>query len=248
MARTLREADLRGLLDVLDAGRTSPAAEGLPTALLDRLRVLVRCDSVSFMDFDIARQECLFDQTFPDEEATTQIPEDDVFWLHYGEDLHCSYPTRSGDDRSVTTVSDFYSTREYHNTAMYCEYMRYFGAEHEALLCLPAPLGRSRRLLFTRGAGRDFDGRDRLLLALLRPHLHELDQVIQRRRHPVPDLTVRQWELLRLTARGHTNAEIARKLFISTDTVRKHLENIFARLGVATRMAAVAKAFPGEPW
>jgi DNA-binding NarL/FixJ family response regulator len=82
------------------------------------------------------------------------------------------------------------------------------------------------------------------LLALLRPHLHELNEELKRQRHPIPDLTVRQWELLRLTARRHTNAEIAGTLSISTDTVRKHLENIFGRLGVAARMAAVAKAFP----
>ena len=60
------------------------------------------------------------------------------------------------------------------------------------------------------------------------------------------DLTARQWELMRLTAAGLTNAQIAGALFISTATVRKHLENIFARLGVASRLAAVATAFPAN--
>jgi len=198
------------------------------------------------MELDIDGKRCLFDQTLPDVGPASQYPDEDVFWRHFGEDLHCSYPTRSGDDRSVTLASDFYSLGECHNSAMYGEYMRYFGAEHEAMVCLSSSPGRSRRLLFTRGAGRDFDARARLLLAVLRPHLHELDQEIQRRLMPVPDLTLRQWELMRLIARGHTNAEIAGMLFISPGTVRKHLENIFARLGATTRMAAVATAFPGE--
>jgi len=64
----------------------------------------------------------------------------------------------------------------------------------------------------------------------------------------VPDLTTRQWELLRLLARGHTNTEIARELVVSDSTVRKHLENIFARLGVTNRTAAIAKAFPAPPY
>jgi len=35
---------------------------------------------------------------------------------------------------------------------------------------------------------------------------------------------------------------------VSTHTIRKHLENIFARLGVTSRTAAVAKAFPSPPY
>jgi DNA-binding CsgD family transcriptional regulator len=246
MPSVLRDQDLRGLLDVLDAGRNCSATDCLPDQLLERLHLLIPCDSVSFLELDIGRQDCLRERTFPTEDVPEQLIGDDVFWRHYDSDLHCSYPSRTGDDRSVTTVSDFYTLPEYHSSPMYCEYTRYFGAEHEALLCLAARPGMSTRLLFARGSGPDFDDRDRLLLALLRPHLNELDQEIQRRRQPVPDLTARQWELLRLTARGRTNTEIASTLFISTNTVRKHLENIYARLGVTTRMAAVAKALPHD--
>ena len=56
----------------------------------------------------------------------------------------------------------------------------------------------------------------------------------------------RQWELLRLLAAGHTNTQIARRLGISERTVRTHLENIYRRLDVSSRTAAVTRAFPGQ--
>jgi DNA-binding NarL/FixJ family response regulator len=129
-----------------------------------------------------------------------------------------------------------------------CRLLRKLGIQAEAMLCLSAPAPRTRRLVFYRGQGPDFDARDRLLLSLLRPHLNEAYQHLARRRHTKPDLTTRQWELLRLLARGHTNTEIARELVVSDSTVRKHLENIFARLGVTNRTAAIAKAFPAPPY
>jgi DNA-binding CsgD family transcriptional regulator len=47
-----------------------------------------------------------------------------------------------------------------------------------------------------------------------------------------------------MVASGHTNAQIARRLGISEGTVRTHLENIYKKLHVSSRTAAVARAFP----
>jgi len=55
-------------------------------------------------------------------------------------------------------------------------------------------------------------------------------------------LTRRQAEVLSLLADGRDTGEIATELFISPRTVRKHLEHIYARLGVHSRAAAVAAA------
>jgi DNA-binding NarL/FixJ family response regulator len=54
----------------------------------------------------------------------------------------------------------------------------------------------------------------------------------------------RHWELLRLVAAGHTNAQIACRLGVSDGTVRIDLQNVYARLHVSSRTAAVTRAFP----
>ncbi|MGA8258200.1 MAG: response regulator transcription factor [Nocardioides sp.] len=59
---------------------------------------------------------------------------------------------------------------------------------------------------------------------------------------PFPELTEREREVLDLVARGMTNAEIARRLFVSDKTVRNHVSNVFSKLQVAGRAEAVARA------
>lgn len=59
----------------------------------------------------------------------------------------------------------------------------------------------------------------------------------------VAGLTPRQLEVLALVARGKTNREIAKGLYVSEHTVRRHLQNIFNRIGVTTRSAATSYAY-----
>jgi LuxR family maltose regulon positive regulatory protein len=56
------------------------------------------------------------------------------------------------------------------------------------------------------------------------------------------DLTDREVEVLALLAQGQTNAEMAKTLFVSVNTVKTHLKNIFAKLDVGTRTEAVQVA------
>lgn len=59
---------------------------------------------------------------------------------------------------------------------------------------------------------------------------------------PFPSLTAREHEVLDLVARGLTNSEISRRLFVSDKTVRNHVSNVFSKLHVAGRAEAVARA------
>jgi len=56
-------------------------------------------------------------------------------------------------------------------------------------------------------------------------------------------LTSRQVQVLRLVAAGKSNREIATELVISEHTVARHLQNMFAKLGVSSRSGATAFAF-----
>ena len=62
----------------------------------------------------------------------------------------------------------------------------------------------------------------------------------ERRQDVAAALTPREHEVIALVADGLRNSEIAERLWVSPATVRKHLENIYDKLGVHTRTAAVA--------
>ena len=55
-------------------------------------------------------------------------------------------------------------------------------------------------------------------------------------------LTDRETEVLTLLARGMSNAEIGDELFISIDTVKSHLKNVYGKLGVGNRTRALSTA------
>jgi DNA-binding NarL/FixJ family response regulator len=57
------------------------------------------------------------------------------------------------------------------------------------------------------------------------------------------NLTGREVEILRLLARGSRIQEIADELYLSTKTVKNHLTNVYAKLGVETAAQAVAEAY-----
>jgi len=56
------------------------------------------------------------------------------------------------------------------------------------------------------------------------------------------ELSKRELEILSLLAQGHSNQEIAAKLFVSLSTVKTHIQNLFEKLDVKRRIQAVEKA------
>ncbi|MEV4315317.1 LuxR C-terminal-related transcriptional regulator [Actinocrispum sp. NPDC049592] len=111
------------------------------------------------------------------------------------------------------------------------------------IVTLPSEPGVTRRIELHLTLPTTFGGRERTVLRLLRPHLYEIYLDAQRRLG-IPHLSDRQIQIVQLVARGKTNAEIARELFISVATVRKHMEHIFDQLGVRDRASAAARVLP----
>ncbi len=245
MRFSVSDAELRRMVDLVQPTDRQPRpGASFDHELLARLAVAFDCESVTFQVSDPGREvhleltEGLQDGSTMTARSATEA-EWALFWQAHWEDAFCCHPETTGDHVSVTMGSDFHSDLEYASSVM--------GALCDRMACLMVPLpwsgNRDRRLLFWRVQGAHFGEGDRLLLTLLRPHLAQVLEAHDRAGRQPPMLTPRERELVTLMAGGLTNRQIGRELGIAEGTVRKHLEHVYARLGVTNRVAALA-AYP----
>lgn len=118
-------------------------------------------------------------------------------------------------------------------------------------LKLPYETARAHTLLGEASRAAGDEERARLELVAARTAFEELDAKRDERRvtalldntAPAGGLSARETEVLRLVATGKTNKQIAAELSLSEHTISRHLQNIFAKLGVSSRAAATAFAF-----
>ena len=217
-----------------------------PSAFLAALRRLVPCDFVAFNELDRTRERHLGYVANPhDVAAAFDAPI--TYWQARADHPLCHYHESTGDWRAYR-LSDFVTLRDLRRTRLYDEWVRPAGQAHLITVGLDAPLSHTKVFLLHRPSGPDFDERDCVVLDALRLYFagrYVLSQTPRR----APDgaeelemLTAREREVLRLVADGLTNAAIAERLWISPGTVRRHLENVYSKLGVHTRTAAAARA------
>lgn len=243
----LSDRDVQTMLQLTTPDAYDGPGWPLPWSLLHDLRALVPCDQVGVSGQDTPRWEFFADQDLVPYDGIDDEALAAAYRAHYWEST-CSYADRTGDLASVIMLSDFHSDRERHSNAMYVEFDRPLGTEHELIAVLAAGgPRRTLRLLFTRGTGPGFTERDRAVLTLLRPHLQRTFTTAMHPRTPAAALTARQREIMSYVAAGDSNRLIGRRLRLSEGTVRKHLENIFERLQVTSRTAAVAQVSLPEP-
>ena len=247
MQRADFEAVLRFLADVSHLEFDRPYPIGF-LALLERL---VPCDAITYQELDHARRSFAGVGLGPDDEVDIE-----VYW-NTGPCPTMRYRELTGDLRAIRT-SDLIDRRRYHELPIYRDYFRPSRLEHIVDLGLPALPGRRRSFVLFRALGSsDFSERDCDVLELLRPHLYriEADAALRRRLaealcDPNLDiehdhsaaLTRREYEVVQLVASGKTNAEIATELWIAPSTVKKHLENIYGKVGVGRRAALAARS------
>ena len=217
--------------------------EPFPPAFLAAIRRLVPCDSVTFCELDRVGERALGVVSYPEE------PQDDEeLGLDYWEARHehpiCRFHEKTGDWRAYR-LSDFVETRRFRSSRIYAEWFRPQHIESLITVGLDSPLSHTKVFLLARSGGRDFDPSDSLVLDVVRPYLalrYEAACRVAESSVTCDALTPRERQILALVAEGKTNGHIADELCIAHGTVRRHLENAYAKLGVHTRTAAVRAA------
>jgi DNA-binding CsgD family transcriptional regulator len=235
----LAERDVRLALGIVEAAAATQNGSPFGTELLDALIEAIPALTVDYMERRVAEAPA-FSMAAPSDVWPAQVEVDELLAR-----VGSSYPLNTVEHATSSEplrLTDFVSARAFRRTAAYAVTMRPFGVEYELKLWLPAPPGHTRCFCFARGPGKDFSTRDLDLLRLVRPHLAGLRARWERGPRPA-QLTERERDVLELVAQGLTNREVARRLFISPLTVRKHLEHVYEKLGVRTRAGAVAAAF-----
>jgi DNA-binding CsgD family transcriptional regulator len=241
----LTDRDVKDLLAVLEPTDAAEDHDIFYSEVLRGLRGLIPCDDITFQLMDVGEQRlrthCVTDDGLQREETVGAEDElTQMFWREFWNDDGCADGQRTGDFATVLRRSDYWTEREYAHTPLGSMFAAE-GIRHYVQVPM-TPLGLTdRRLLLFRKAGPDFTERELMMLRLARPHLAELHVRRDREMRGEPNLTPRQWEILRRVASGASNAQIARTLGLSEATVRKHLENIFLRLHVMSRTEAVAR-------
>jgi DNA-binding CsgD family transcriptional regulator len=244
----IRVDDLHALLTAVDQARASQSESDMPHSVLQALADLVPSDEISYAVMDPERETHLEILELNGDIPCLEPDEDrleEFFWCTFQDSMACSYPQQLGDFRSVRRASDFYAAGEMSRSRL-GELFRLYGMRHEALMPLTPDGPIDHRLIFWRADGPDFSDDERWILTLLRPYLAEFERA-RRGRRGTERLTKRQSELLDLVAVGLTNRQVARRMGLSEGTVRRHLENIFSRLGVTSRTAAVTWHTRREP-
>jgi DNA-binding CsgD family transcriptional regulator len=244
----LGRADLEAILDFLARVDDLDAEEPYTAELLAALRALIPCDSARYEAVDVDARRFLDDD--PGEF-------DDLYWA-VGPCPITEYRVRTGDLTAVR-MSDVIGRARYHELPFYREYYLPSPIEHILDLGLSAQRTNLRSVFLVRERDvADFSDRDRAVLELLRPHLRAREALAELHRRanesdgigrsagssPIEPalLTAREREVLHLVGQGRTNAQIAADLWITPATVKKHLENVYLKLGVASRAAAATSA------
>ena len=240
---SVTKADLRSVIDLLHDLASDTSSEIFPRPVIGRLADLLDAENTGYCDLVASRNwEGHYIRTLPEPDWFGEA----LYHWHHQDPITCGF-TRFSNSPGPVAASDVLSRRAATHLELYQHTLRPFGFADTAKLFLPAAPGEARFFFFDRRRW-GLSGRDRELLVLLRPHF-----IFHRERWRPPSraleaLTSREREVLEALADGDTNAQIAKKLWISRHTVRSHVEHIFEKLNVKTRTEAAARVRAAPPY
>ncbi|MCI0584246.1 MAG: LuxR C-terminal-related transcriptional regulator [Chloroflexi bacterium] len=252
----LARADIQAVLGFLAELDELDDQEPYGVEMLRRLRQLIPSAVVSYQEADLRARGYTY--VISDDLAGDDAGDDDLYW-RVGPCPIADYRARTGD-LSTIRMSDVIARSRFHEQPVYREYFAPGAIEYALDLGLGANRDGYRSVVLLRERDDpDFTERDRAVLELLRPHLRarearaELATLASGTAHDVdhtepPDhvrLTTREREIVALVGAGKTNAQIAAELWVTPGTVKKHLENVYVKLGVGSRAAAASRAQAG---
>ena len=183
--RRLSEKDASALLAfVSDLGELDDPLP-FPPRLVARLRNLIAADYLGYNETDLVGRFSIVqvwhhadgdDELVWGSEPTT---DDELWWQLRDTHPLCSRRSlASGDWTTARKVSDFVTLREFRRTPIYDAFYR-GSIDHWLDFGLAPEPTRTRVFIFTRYKGPDFDERDRLVAALLQPHLAHRAEVAE---------------------------------------------------------------------
>jgi DNA-binding CsgD family transcriptional regulator len=228
--------------------------EPLVSATASALAELVDATVVSVFELEPGTRSA-FDLGEFTVDAPVDLPPDadDLFWQMWDASW-CSW-TEPGTpwfgvvpvDQMVDGDRLFPTLRAAREDALSYKYARLFELGHEVVIPLDSAPGRTRRVLISRPwSERPFSDAELLMIRLVQPHL---DRAIARAVNGVPAkdlLSPRELEILAYLRGGSSTKDVAAALWVSPSTVRKHLENVYGKLGVHGRTEALARVY-GHP-
>lgn len=195
---------------------------------------------VSFNRLDFVEQTAMV--TFRPYEPGRELAVGGISRLLDEHPLYRWYTSQS--DWSPKRISDVTPWEQFRNSRLLREVLAPVGGHHGIMLPVTPPVRDGEWVWFMASrADPDFSDAELALCVQLQPALIALYATLSLPSGPSESvvLTRRELDVLRYLAGGLTAETIARRLSVAPATVRKHLQNLYAKLGTSDRLGAVIR-------